>query len=142
MVAFKQVAYKMDIIFLSDLKIETIKANALQGPAALYPNESKKFDLIYSFGLFDYLPDSKLLDCANHFTPLLDKEGTFIFCLKDHRHYKTWLYEWLFDWTFYPRTFADDLGLIDLLNLKCQESFKVAEDTVCIYLCENKNKPN
>jgi len=122
--------------------ITTIQANALQGPAALFPGEPGTFDLIYSFGLFDYLPDSKLLGCVNHFSPLLNENGAFMFCLKDHRYYNAWLYEWLFDWSFYPRTREDGLQIIDLLKLECSESFTVGNDAVDIYICNKKKSKN
>jgi hypothetical protein len=94
------------------------------------------YDIIYSFGLFDYLKDDLLLACASRFTPLLADGGRFVFALKDHRYYDAWFYDWFFDWRFVPRTLDDGPRIAEALGLRVTETLVLESRTIGIFVCE------
>lgn len=118
--------------------IKTILANIFEVNPKDYFDGERSFDLIYSFGLFDYLSDRRILECCEKFLPLLNEDGKFIFCLKDHRYFDTWFYDWCYDWKFVPRVAEDGIRLLDQAGLKLVDSLKTEGNIVCIYICEKK----
>jgi extracellular factor (EF) 3-hydroxypalmitic acid methyl ester biosynthesis protein len=121
------------------LQFRTVAADALladSGSTTIAAD--RKYDLIYSFGLFDYLNDHQLVQCLNNFTPLLGADGCFAFCLKDHRHYDSLFYDLLLDWRFVPRTREDAAGLAAQAKLKITERMTVKGMAVNIYLCQRE----
>jgi hypothetical protein len=109
--------------------------NAIRPPRSLEGEGEAPYDVAYSFGLFDYLPDRMLRACLRRSVPLLGPDGTFLFCLKDSRHYDAWLYDWLFDWTFVPRTSEDGFRFATDAGLEVTEVMEVEGRAVSIFVC-------
>lgn len=109
---------------------EFVSSNALEF------NLNERFDIVYSFGLFDYLPD-RLLDAAIRCALLhLAPKGTFIFALKDVRYYTPALYDWFCDWRFVSRTEADLDKLCHRHGLVLKELKKTENKAVVVAVCE------
>lgn len=77
-------------------------------------NESQfsKYDLLYSIGLFDYLPDDAVVGILAGTRPLLNERGKWVVSFKDIARYQPTEYAWHVDWVFQPRTEAECLNLI------------------------------
>lgn len=60
-------------------------------------------DLVYSIGLFDYLPDNMLVRVVSRGYDLLKQNGKMVLAFKDKEMYKTTRYDWMTDWIFQPR---------------------------------------
>jgi extracellular factor (EF) 3-hydroxypalmitic acid methyl ester biosynthesis protein len=120
-----------------NLKFRTVATDAvLADPASTTDVGDRKYHLIYSFGLFDYLRDDQLVQCLNNFTPLLEADGYFAFCLKDHRYYDSLFYDLLLDWRFIPRTRDGAVPLAEQAKLKITDRMTVKGKAVNIYLCQ------
>ncbi len=117
-------------------KINKILANIFKLDPSEYLSNNQRFDLIYSFGLFDYLSDEQILSCTHRFLPYLKSDGKFIFCLKDTRFFDAWFYDWCFDWKFVPRIDEDGESLIQKMGLNLINRLKIEGNTVCIYICQ------
>jgi SAM-dependent methyltransferase len=117
-------------------ELYTLVGDAVRGRGLAPLAEQAPYDLVYCFGLFDYLPDALLVRSARHFTRLLAEDGTFIFCLKDERHYDAWFYQWLYDWCFVPRVREDGLRLAARLGLRVKELLTVEGGAVSIFVCQ------
>jgi SAM-dependent methyltransferase len=63
-----------------------------------------KFDLIYSVGLYDYLPDKILLRVLKGSSEMLNENGRYVVAFKDCKRYDKNEYQWHVDWHFFPRT--------------------------------------
>jgi SAM-dependent methyltransferase len=70
----------------------------------LKDGETGKYDLIYSIGLFDYLPDNILTRLIENMVALLEDGGLFIFAHKDCSVYDPRISDWFCDWNYYCRT--------------------------------------
>ncbi|RJP29200.1 MAG: hypothetical protein C4533_05215 [Candidatus Omnitrophota bacterium] len=71
-----------------------------------------KYDLIYSIGLADYLPDRVLKNLISFCFNLLNSKGRLIIAHKDVSKYKPLPPDWWCDWSFYPREENHLLNLI------------------------------
>jgi len=78
-----------------------------------YSKKSGCYDLIYTIGLADYLPDRALENLIKYCFTLLLPKGKMILAHKNIDKYKPLLPDWFCDWTFYPRT---QTGLIELVK--------------------------
>jgi len=121
------------------LNVETIEANALSSDTAARLVEQGLNDLVYSFGLYDYLNDELLLKSIAVGLDTLKQEGTFIFCLKDHRFFDAWLYDWMMNWRFYPRVKADGIKLAEQAGLEVEEIYTVEGKAVNVYICKRQS---
>jgi SAM-dependent methyltransferase len=74
------------------------------------------FDLIYSVGLYDYLPYDILASIINGTLPMLNKNGKYVIAFKDCNRYDKTEYQWHVDWHFYQRTEEDCIQLLDKVN--------------------------
>jgi hypothetical protein len=93
------------------------------------------FEVVYSFGLFDYLPDRLLLESARPFVAKVAPGGEFVFCLKDARYYDATVYDWFWDWRFVPRVREDGFRLARELGLEVAQTFVVEAGAVAVYVC-------
>ena len=96
------------------------------------------FDIIYSFGLFDYLSDDFLLHTVRNFLPLLAEGGQLIFCLKDRRHFDSLPADWLYNWRFVARTADDGPRLASALDLKVAQTWYVRDRCIAVWACERR----
>ena len=67
----------------------------------------KQPDLIYSIGLFDYLPDKIIISLLANLLNLLRESGMIIFAHKDYTLYNPRIADWFCDWRYYSRTQKD-----------------------------------
>lgn len=96
----------------------------------------QEFDLIYSFGLYDYLPDELIKISIDNATKYLNNSGTFVFALKDHRYYPQWFYDWFYNWKFFARTKEDGYTLAQNSGLKVEDTILVDSGTIALYICK------
>lgn len=96
---------------------------------------SSNYDIIYSFGLFDYLSDKLIDRCMRNFLPSLHKNGTVIFSLKDVRFYQAWFYDCFLDWSFVPRKEADGFTIAMRNGLKVEQVRCTENRAVSVYIC-------
>lgn len=71
------------------------------------------FDLIYSIGLVDYLPDAvlgALIKCAFY---RITSQGKVIIAHKNVTEYPSLISDWMCDWNFVPRNTKDIRRLVD-----------------------------
>jgi hypothetical protein len=117
-----------------DVSVRTIMANVITGDG-LEQLHASTYDIIYSFGLFDYIKDDRLLAVAGRFVPRLTPYGRFLFCLKDVRHYDAWFYEFFFDWKFVPRTVLDAPILAEKMGLSVEQSLIMESRAIGVFVC-------
>ncbi|NJD56442.1 MAG: methyltransferase domain-containing protein, partial [Nitrospirae bacterium] len=73
-----------------------------------------KADIIYSAGLFDYLPSEFLAKVLGALYRLLSENGTLIAAFKDAARYRHQDFHWITDWTgFLQRTEKEFLSILD-----------------------------
>jgi SAM-dependent methyltransferase len=66
-----------------------------------------QFDIVYSVGLCDYIPDKSLIAMLRGWGELLKPEGVLFVAFKDTQRYDKTDYQWLTDWYFFQRTESD-----------------------------------
>jgi len=92
-------------------------------------NKIKPCDLIYSIGLFDYLPDRVLIKLLQSLVSFLKENGLLIFAHKDYTFYNPRIADWFCDWKYYPRTQQDFKGILEKIKVKNdQVSFSREKD--------------
>lgn len=74
--------------------------------------EFGKQDIIYSVGLFDYLPDEFLTKLLRALHTLLNPGGKLIAAFKDASKYRSQDYHWLVDWDGFLQRKGDDFRRI------------------------------
>lgn len=67
------------------------------------PDNYKNQDIVYSIGLYDYLPDKMLTGIINTQYDMLNKNGKMLIAFKDIEQYDPTVYDWCTDWKFVPR---------------------------------------
>lgn len=70
-----------------------------------------RFDVVYSIGLFDYIPDKPLIAILQSCRELLNPGGVAYINFKDIEMYDKTPYQWWMDWHFFART-VDDCRLL------------------------------
>ena len=86
----------------------------------LYQKKLGKYELVYSLGLADYLPD-KLLKRLIHFSwGLVKPKGTFIIAhkIKEKCPFAPLPPDWFCDWHFVPRSIKDLMTLVKKSGIK------------------------
>lgn len=81
-----------------------------------------KYDLIYSVGLYDYLPDDILIRILNGTLAMLKEKGEYLVAFKDCNRYDKTEYQWHVDWHFYQRTEEDCTRLLQNTNARVVNS--------------------
>lgn len=97
-----------------------------------------QFDLVYSFGFFDYLRDDVILHCLKLCREVLAPNGSILFPLKMNSKYRHWLYDVLLDWRFVKRELEDGLDLAARAGLDVVELLETANESVVFYHCVPK----
>jgi extracellular factor (EF) 3-hydroxypalmitic acid methyl ester biosynthesis protein len=77
-----------------------------------------RYDLIYSVGLYDYLPDDILIRILNGTLAMLKENGEYVVAFKDCNCYDKTEYQWHVDWHFFQRTEEECCQLINKINPK------------------------
>lgn len=113
----------------------TLTGNFLRLKPAQLSLQEASFDLVYSFGVIDYLPDAlagRLLTTARD---LMRQNGALLFCVKDTRHYSPWFYDWFYNWQFVPRTLEDGRRLASAADVTISRAYIVENQAVGIFEC-------
>lgn len=99
--------------------VEFKKYNALRMfDDELNSSEFEKQDIIYSVGLFDYLPDEFLIKLLSALYNLLDVTGTLIAAFKDADRYRSQEYHWILNWDgFLQRSERDFRNILYLAGI-------------------------
>lgn len=71
-----------------------------------------QFDIAYSVGLCDYIPDEPLIAMLRGWGELLKPDGVLYVAFKDCQEYDKTDYQWLTDWYFFQRTEQDCRNLL------------------------------
>jgi len=89
-----------------------------------------KTDIIYSAGLFDYLPSEFLAKMLGALYRLLYHDGTLIAAFKDAEKYRHQDFHWLIDWTgFLQRTEKEFLSILDTAGIPQSAIREERDDT-------------
>lgn len=89
-----------------------------------------KQDIIYSLGLFDYLPSDFLVKMFRTLYALLNEGGRFIPTFKDAARYRSQEYHWIVDWDgFMQRTQADFEEILSLAGIPSSAISEVRDET-------------
>jgi SAM-dependent methyltransferase len=87
-------------------------------------------DIIYSVGLFDYLPDDFLIKLLRALYSLLNVSGKLIAAFKDAERYSSQAYHWVCDWDgFLQRTETDFLRILDQAGIPYSSLSITREET-------------
>lgn len=103
---------------------------------------NSKYNLIYSIGLADYLPDSILGLLFKFSFELLDSGGKIIVAHKNTKRFSSPISDWGADWKFIPRNRGDVIKLIKkYLNLHTNYkiNFLKSNSNFLFYVCIIKN---
>jgi extracellular factor (EF) 3-hydroxypalmitic acid methyl ester biosynthesis protein len=105
------IAYSQSTVVASrdDLpEFRFVRYNALRMKASKpFIEKYGKFDIVYSVGLCDYIPDKQLIAMLHGWGELLKPEGVLYVAFKDTEQYDKTDYQWLTDWYFFQRTEAE-----------------------------------
>ena len=97
-------------------ELKCIRHNALRvGSAKRNIQAFGRPDVIYSVGLFDYIPNRLLIPMLRGLRETLAEGGVLFLAFKDMERYDKTVYQWNVDWFFYQRTVDD-----------CRELFRQA----------------
>lgn len=94
-----------------------------------------RFDIIYTIGLLDYLPDDLLVRLLQALFQTLTPHGVLVAVFKDADRYDTADYHWLVDWSaFLQRTAHDSWRLLALAGIpRDQVIVQRSQDDVMIF---------
>ena len=112
--------------------VTAIQANALRLKPSAFEH---KFDIIYSFGFFDYLKDSLIVRCLNMFKQNLDAGGSIVFPLKIDSKFRHWFYDLFLDWRFVKREVTDGFALAKQAGLEVVELLETENESVVFFHC-------
>ena len=115
--------------------VRTLQANALRLKPGTF---EQRFELIYSFGFFDYLKDSLIIRCLNMFKQNLTEGGSILFPLKIDSKFRHWFYDLLLDWRFVKREVKDGFALASEAGLEVVEIIESENESVVFFHCVAK----
>lgn len=96
---------------------------------------NSKFDIIYSFGVFDYLNDRVIENCFKQYIPLLKDDGKFIYSIKNSAQYQDWFYDIFTSWRFINRSIEDGARLATRSGLSIKETCRIESDVAAVFVC-------
>ncbi len=114
----------------SDIKISTAQLDARKLSFESY------FDVIYSFGLFDYLNDKAVDGILMAAIENLSPGGYLIYSIKDTNHYHPWLYDVLCDWRFINRDTEAADAIAARNGLKLVQCIPTENGASRVYVCQ------
>ncbi|MEW5894574.1 MAG: class I SAM-dependent methyltransferase family protein [Candidatus Omnitrophota bacterium] len=71
------------------------------------------FDMIYSIGLIDYIPDLLLGELVKFCFEILNPSGELVLSVKNTKKFRSLASDWFCDWNFYLREQKDLIRIID-----------------------------
>jgi len=93
-------------------------------------------DIVYSIGLYDYLPDIKLKEIFAAQNLMLNEFGRMVIAFKDCTRYDKTSYDWGFDWRFVQRNEADIDKLLGDIGVPLDRVTKTREKTGTVIFYE------
>lgn len=97
-----------------------------------------RYDVVYSFGIFDYLPDKYVNRLVERLKPFVDRDTLFVFALKDASFYNGWFYDLLCDWRFVPRSRHDGFTLARNWGMEVVSTLRTENNAVNVFVCKMK----
>ena len=132
--------YARNAVFSSGFKkynITFVKQNVLRLTSGQRNVESfGKFDLIYSVGLYDYLPDKVLLRVLQGSAAMLKENGRYVVAFKDCERYDKNEYQWHVDWFFFPRTEEECSKIVTDSGLRIVKKERDESGVIIFYTLE------
>lgn len=92
-----------------------------------------RFDLLYSVGLCDYLPDEQLIEMLRAWQATLNAGGVMYVAFKDAERYDKTPYQWHLDWFFFQRNLEDCLRLYEVAGFE-RSALEMSRDTTGIIM--------
>jgi extracellular factor (EF) 3-hydroxypalmitic acid methyl ester biosynthesis protein len=90
-------------------------------------------DIIYSVGLYDYIPDQYLIPLLKGMRESLSAGGVVYVSFKDARLYNKAEYQWLVDWYFFQRTEEECTALFEKAGYD-METMSMTRDTTGVII--------
>lgn len=113
-----------------DGAVAFLKANVLRLHPCPDSPTALPFDIVYSVGLFDYVPDRLASIALRNWWRMVAPGGRLLLTVKDRDRYDPTYYDWMADWTFIPRTERDFVRLVlDSLDLPQAQLDLLREET-------------
>jgi extracellular factor (EF) 3-hydroxypalmitic acid methyl ester biosynthesis protein len=118
----------------SGINAKFIRYNALRMvSSASNVRRFGRSDVIYSVGLFDYVPDEYLIPLLQGLRETLNPGGVVYIAFKDMLLYDKAEYQWLVDWYFFQRTENDCRRLFAAAGYD-MEQIQVARDSIGVIM--------
>jgi len=108
---------------VSNHNISYLQTNVLRLRTLTNSDIAAPFDIIYSVGLLDYVPDRLVSIALRNWWQMLRPGGSLLVTIKDKDKYDPTFYDWMADWTFIPRTEKQFRALLS-------ETLKISEDKI------------
>lgn len=125
----------------SQIELIGAKYNALKmGSARQNIEVFGRRDVIYSVGLFDYIPTRLLIKMLAGLRNSLAEGGVVYLAFKDSRFYNAAKYQWLVDWYFYQRTEDECRDLLVDASYNMLDVTMTRDETGSIinFICRNQ----
>lgn len=119
-------------------KIRLERYNALRTKSATATERNfGRFDILYSVGLADYIPDEPLISMLEGWRESVDEGGIVYVAFKDARRYDKTPYQWHLDWHFLQRTEEDCRQLLSAAGFDAAtiEMERDASDIIIHFFC-------
>lgn len=121
-------------------ELTTVKQNVLRMTSATRNiKQFGLFDLIYSVGLYDYLPDKILVRLLSATAQMLVPGGRYILAFKDADRYDCTEYQWHVDWYFFQRTETECRTLIERAGLEIVSMEREPSGVIMMFTAKNKD---
>jgi len=123
------------------IQLEGVQHNALKmGNSKRNIEVFGQRDVIYSVGLFDYIPTRLLIRMLAGLRNSLAEGGVVYLAFKDCRFYNAAKYQWLVDWYFYQRTEEEcrDLLVAAGYNMLDVTMTRDATGSIINFICRNQ----
>jgi hypothetical protein len=115
-------------------KVPGLKITAIQ-ESFHRVSPTQNYDIIYSFGVFDYLVDRIVINCMKQYSAVLNEGGRFIYSIKNSAQYQDWFYDFFTDWRFISRSIEDGAQLATESELKILDTCRLESDVAAVYVC-------
>lgn len=98
-----------------------------------------EYDVIYSFGFFDYLNNRFIDRILATAKDSLKEDGKIVYSFKNHERYEGWFYDMLCDWRFVPRNKADADQVAIRNGLEIEHCIPTENHAAYVYVCKIKD---
>lgn len=88
----------------------------------------RRYDVIYSIGLLDYIRDQSAITAIKYWWSLLAPGGIMVLSIKDRDEFNPVVSEWMTDWVFVDRNEGDFLDLLHRATGKTADEIDLHRD--------------